>query len=57
MKTNKLEVGMRVLQDNVGQAKTIHEIIEDADTYEFIVLFTDNTYVIVPPDFVWEVFA
>jgi len=48
---------MRVLQDNVGQAKTIHEIIEDADTYEFIVLFTDNTYVIVPPDFVWEVFA
>lgn len=55
-KMSDITAGMRVLHENTGTAKTVADVINCLDDEECIVLFTDNTYVIVPDDHHWMIF-
>lgn len=49
MNSDALEPGQRVIL----KIKEIYEVIQDGDTGEYLVLFTDKSWKIVPPDFEW----
>lgn len=51
MKSNDLEPGLTVIIKH----KEVYEIIQDGDTGEYLVLFTDKTWKIVPADYEWTI--